>query len=177
MNPSPLFLCSTLFAFLCAQFRIVLDGQHRRCVALFYIGDSLRFPAYNGNEMPPSIRTPPWYTNHDACCSFLCGNFCASLRARAWGILAGMSRNTTSKAPQEKPDFFLAGGQSLFYGQRFSAEILFLCAVLCGCAGVEGAFPCGGVPSWNREEKRPPRPLPARGARLQTEAEPGYFPL
>lgn len=54
--------------------------------------------------------------------------------------------------------------------------LFFLCPVLRGCAGVEGAFPCGGIPSWNRKEKRLPRPLPARGARLQTEAEPGYFP-
>lgn len=75
------FLYSPLFAFFMRTVSHTLARQHRRCVALFYIGDSLRFPAYNGNEMPPSIRTPPWYTNHDACCSFLCGNFCASLRA------------------------------------------------------------------------------------------------
>ena len=33
-----------------------LARQHRCCAALFYSGDSLRFPAYNGNEMPS------WYT-------------------------------------------------------------------------------------------------------------------
>lgn len=60
-----------------------------------------------------------------------------------------------------------------FYGLR---KLFFLCAVLRGCAGVEGAFALGGVPSCPREEKRLPRPLPARGARLQTDAEPGYFP-
>ena len=60
-----------------------------------------------------------------------------------------------------------------FYGLR---KLFFLCPVLCGCVGVEGVFPCGGVPSWPKEEKRLPRPLPARGARLQTDAEPGYFP-
>ena len=54
--------------------------------------------------------------------------------------------------------------------------LFFLCPVLCGCVGVEGAFALGGVPSCPREEKRLPRPLPARGARLQTDAEPGYFP-
>ena len=100
-----------------------LARQHRRCAALFYSGDSLRFPAYNGNEMPRRVSTG------DAC------------------------------AP--------------FYGLR---KLFFLCAVLRGCAGVEGAFALGGVPSCPREEKRLPRPLPARGARLQTEAEPGYFP-
>lgn len=55
-------------------------------------------------------------------------------------------------------------------------KLFFSCGVLRGCAGVEGAFALGGVPSCPREEKRLPRPLPARGARLQTEAEPGYFP-
>ena len=55
-------------------------------------------------------------------------------------------------------------------------KLFFLCTVLYGCVGVEGAFPCGGIPSWNRKEKRFPRPLPARGAHLQTDAEPGYFP-
>lgn len=67
-------------------------------------------------------------------------------------------------------------GAKPFLWSAFLSGNFFLCAVLCGCAGVEGAFPCGGVPSWPKEEKRLPRPLPARGARLQTDAEPGYFP-
>ena len=108
-------------------------------------------------KCPRGIRlffsyTVAWYTNHDACCSFLCGNFCASLRARAWGILAGMSRKShlpvrsalngvhwtpppPSKAQREKPAFFLTGGQSLFYGLRFSAETLFSVP---GFAGLRG---------------------------------------
>lgn len=175
------FLYSPLFAFFMRTVSHTLARQHRRCVALFYIGDSLRFPAYNGNVMPS------WYTiiffvygrvvyKPRCFLLFFSVRTFAAVCARIRKTSPTMSRNATSKAQREKPAFFLTGGQSLFYGQRFLAEILFLCAVLCGCAGVEGAFPCGGVPSWNREEKRLPRPLPARGARLQTEAEPGYFP-
>ena len=132
-------------------------------------------------KCPRGIRlffsyTVAWYTNHDACCSFLCGNFCASLRARAWDDLPTMSRHTTSKAPREKPAFFPTGGRVFFMVSVSLRISFFLCPVLCGCVGVEGAFPCGGIPSWNRKEKRLPRPLPARGAHLGTEAEPGYFP-
>ena len=100
------FLCSPLFAFFMRTVSHTLARQHRRCAALFYSGDSLRFPAYNGNEMPPSIRTPPWYTNHDACRSFFCADFCGGLRARARDDLPAMSRHTTSKAQREKPAFF-----------------------------------------------------------------------
>ena len=75
------FLCSPLFAFFMRTVSHTLARQHRCCAALFYSGDSLRFPAYNGNEMPPSIRTPPWYTNHDACCSVFCAALFGSLRA------------------------------------------------------------------------------------------------
>lgn len=84
--------------------------------------------------------------------SFFCADFCGSLRARAWGILTGMSRKShlpvrsalngvhwtpppPSKAQREKPAFFLTGGQSLFYGLRFSAETLFFVR---GFAGLRG---------------------------------------
>lgn len=77
----------------------------------------------------------------------------------------------------QKSRLFSDRGAKPFLWSAFLSGNFFLCAVLCGCAGVEGAFPCGGVPSWPKEEKRLPRPLPARGARLQIEAEPGYFPF
>ena len=119
--------------------------------AFFMCPVSHTFPAYNGNVMPPSIRTPPWYTNHDACCSFFCADFCGGLRARAWGILAGMSRKShlpvrsalngvhwtpppPSKAPQEKPAFSDRGAES-FLWFAFLCESLFFVR---GFAGLRG---------------------------------------
>lgn len=70
---------------------------------------------------------------------FLCG----LLRqfARAHERLSPQCRGTPRVKPSGKSRLFLTGGQSLFYGLRFSAETLFSCGVLRGCAGVEGAFP------------------------------------
>lgn len=52
----------------------------------------------------------------------------------------------------------------------------FFCARFCAVARAwKGPFP-SLVFHWPKEEKRPPRPLPACGAHLETDAEPGYFP-
>ena len=65
----------------------------------------------------------------------------AAVCARAWDDLPAMSRHTMSKAPREKPAFFLTGGQSFFMVSVSQRKLFFLCPVLCGCVGVEGAFP------------------------------------
>lgn len=144
--------------------------------AFFMCPVSHTFPAYNGNVMPRRVSTG------DACAPFyglrklffLCG----LLRqfARVYERLPPQCPGTPRVKPSGKSRLFSTGGQSLFYGLRFSANLFFSCGVLRGCVGVEGAFALGGVPSCPREEKRLPRPLPACGARLQTDAEPGYFP-
>ena len=96
-------------------------------------------------KCPRGIRlffsyTVAWYTYHDACCSFLCGNFCASLRARAWGILTGMSRNATSKAHEETP-VFSEGGKAFLWSAFLSGNSFF-CARFCTAAWVwKGPFP------------------------------------
>ncbi len=133
-------------------------GSVKAFSAFFMCPVSHTFPAYNGNVMPPSIRTPPWYTNHDACCSFFCADFCGGLRARAWGILAGMSRKShlpvrsalngvhwtpppPSKAPQEKPAFFDRGAESFLWSAFLSGNSFF-CARFCGVARAwKGPFP------------------------------------
>ena len=175
------FLYSPLFAFFMRTVSHTLARQHRCCTALFYSGDSLRFPAYNGNVMPS------WYTIiffaygrvvYKPRCLLLCF-LCGLLRqfARAHERLSPQCRGTPRVKPSGKSRLFLTGGKAFFMVCVSQRKLFFLCAVLRGCAGVEGAFALGGVPSWPKEEKRLPRPLPARGARLQTDAEPGYFPL
>lgn len=83
---------------------------------------------------PP--KTAPWTSRR-----YACQGRTVSKCARACGILSRMSRNTTSKAVPEKPAFFLTGGQSLFYGRRFSAETFF-CARFCAVARAwKGLFP------------------------------------
>ena len=68
------FLYSPLFAFFMRTVSHTLARQHRRCVALFYSGDSLRFPAYNGNEMPPwYTKVPVVYKPRCLPLFFLCG--------------------------------------------------------------------------------------------------------
>ena len=116
-----------------------LARQHRCCTALFYSGDSLRFPAYNGNVMPS------WYTIiffaygrvvYKPRCLLLCF-LCGLLRqfARAHERLSPQCRGTPRVKPSGKSRLFLTGGQSLFYGLRFSAETLFSVR---GFAGLRG---------------------------------------
>ena len=180
MNPSPLFLCSPVFAFFMRTVSHTLARQHRRCAALFYSGDSLRFPAYNGNEMPS------WYTiiffvygrvvYKPRCLPlfFLCGLLRQFARGR--GTISPQCPGTPRVKPHKKSRLFSDRGAKPFLWSAFlSGNSFFLCAVLCGCAGVEGAFALGGVPSWPKEEKRPPRPLPARGAHLQPMPNPAIF--
>lgn len=59
----------------------------------------------------------------------------AAVCARIRKTSPTMSWNATSNAPQEKPAFFLTGGQSLFYDQRFSANLFFSVR---GFAGLRG---------------------------------------
>ena len=171
------FLYSPLFAFFMRTVSHTLARQHPRCEALFYSGDSLRFPAYNGNEMPSwYTKVPVVYKPRCLPLFFLCG----LLRqfARVCERLPPQCPGTPRVKPSGKSRLFSDRGGKVFFMVSVSQrKLFFLCPVLCGCVGVEGAFPCGGIPSWNRKEKRLPRPLPARGARLQTDAEPGYFPL
>lgn len=106
-----------------------LARQHRCCAALFYSGDSLRFPAYNGNEMPS------WYTiiffaygrvvYKPRCLPlfFLCGLLRQFARGR--GTISPQCPGTPRVKPHEKGRLFSDRGQSLFYGLRFSAETLF----------------------------------------------------
>lgn len=145
--------------------------------AFFMCPVSHTFPAYNGNVMPRRVSTG------DACAPFyglrklffLCGLLRQFARGR--GMISPQCPGTPRVKPHEKSRLFSDRGGKVFFMVSVSQrKLFFLCPVLRGCAGVEGAFPCGGIPSWNRKEKRLPRPLPARGARLQTEAEPGYFP-
>ena len=97
-------------------------------------------------KYPRGIRlffshTVAWYTNHDACCSFLCGNFCGSLRARARDDLPAMSRHTTSKAQREKPAFSDRGAESFLWFAFLSGNSFFR-AGFCGVARAwKGPFP------------------------------------
>lgn len=103
--------------------------------AFFMCPVSHTFPAYNGNEMPRRVSTG------DACAPFyglrklffLCG----LLRqfARAHERLSPQCRGTPRVKPSGKSRLFSTGGQSLFYGQRFSAETLFSVP---GFAGLRG---------------------------------------
>lgn len=149
--------------------------------AFFMCPVSHTFPAYNGNEMPS------WYTiiffvygrvvYKPRCLPlFFSMRTFAAVCARTRETFPTMSWNATSKAQREKPAFFDRGGR-VFFMVCVSLRISFFRAGFCGVARAwKEPFPCGGVPSCPREEKRLPRPLPARGARLQTDAEPGYFP-
>lgn len=116
-----------------------LARQHRRCAALFYSGDSLRFPAYNGNEMPS------WYTiiffvygrvvYKPRCLPlfFLCGLLRQFARGR--GMISPQCPGTPRVKLHKKSRLFSDRGQSLFYGLRFSAETLFSVR---GFAGLRG---------------------------------------
>ena len=110
--------------------------------AFFMCPVSHTFPAYNGNVMPRRVSTG------DACAPFyglrklffLCG----LLRqfARVHGVFWRECPGTPRVKPSGKSRLFSTGGQSLFYGQRFSAETLFFCARFCAVARAwKGLFP------------------------------------
>ena len=100
-----------------------LARQHRRCVALFYIGDSLRFPAYNGNEMPS------WYTiiffvygrvvYKPRCLPlfFLCGLLRQFARGR--GTISPQCPGTPRVKPHEKSRLFSDRGAKSFLWPAF----------------------------------------------------------
>ena len=95
---------------------------------------SYTFPACNGNEMPPwYTKVPVVYKPRCLPLFFLCG----LLRqfARAHERLSPQCRGTPRVKPSGKSRLFLTGGQSLFYGLRFSAETLFFVR---GFAGLRG---------------------------------------
>lgn len=153
-------------------------GSVKAFSAFFMCPVSHTFPAYNGNVMPRRVSTG------DACAPFyglrklffLCG----LLRqfARVYERLPPQCPGTPRVKPSGKSRLFSDRGAKSFLWSSFLSGNSFFCAGFCGVAWAwKGPFPCGGVPSWPKEEKRLPRPLPARGARLQTEAEPGCFPF
>ena len=97
--------------------------------AFFMCPVSHTFPAYNGNVMPP------WYTIiffaygrvvYKPRCLLLCF-LCGLLRqfARGRGMISPQCPGTPRVKPSGKSRLFSTGGQSLFYGLRFSAETLF----------------------------------------------------
>ena len=77
---------------------------------------------------------------------FLCGLLRQFARGR--GTISPQCPGTPRVKPHEKGRLFSDRGQSL--SQR---KLFFLCAVLCGCAGVEEAFLCGGIPIMEQERK------------------------
>ena len=78
----------------------------------------------------------------------------------------------------QKSRLFSDRGAKPFLWSAFLSGNSFFCARFCTVAWAwKRLSPVVVYPSWPREEKRLPQPLPARGARLQTEAEPGYFPF
>ena len=119
----------------------------------------MRFPAYNGNEMPS------WYTiiffvygrvvYKPRCLPlfFLCGLLRQFARGR--GMISPQCPGTPRVKLHKKSRLFSDRGQSLFYGLRFSANLFFSCGVLRGCVGVEGAFPCGGIPGTGKKSGFP----------------------
>lgn len=117
-------------------------GSVKAFSAFFMCPVSHTFPAYNGNVMPRRVSTG------DACAPFyglrklffLCGLLRQFARGR--GMISPQCPGTPRVKPTRKiPVFSEEGGQSLFYGLRFSANLFFSCGVLRGCVGVEGAFP------------------------------------
>ena len=138
MNPSPLFLCSPVFAFFMRTVSHTLARQHRRCAALFYSGDSLRFPAYNGNEMPS------WYTiiffvygrvvYKPRCLPlfFLCGLLRQFARGR--GTISPQCPGTPRVKPHKKSRLFSDRGAKSFLWSAFLSGNSFFCARFCGVA-------------------------------------------
>lgn len=107
--------------------------------AFFMCPVSHSFPAYNGNVMPS------WYT----IIFFVYGRVVYKPRclllffmwellcqfARGRGTISPQCPGTPRVKPSGKSRLFSTGGQSLFYGQRFSAETLFSVP---GFAGLRG---------------------------------------
>lgn len=139
VNPSPLFLCSTLFAFFMRTVSHTLARQHRCCAALFYSGDSLRFPAYNGNVMPS------WYTiiffvygrvvYKPRCLLlfFYVGTF-VPVCARVHGVFWRECPGTPRVKPHEKSRLFSDRGAKSFLWSAFLSGNPFFCARFCGVA-------------------------------------------
>lgn len=127
------FLCSTLFAFFMCAVSHTLARQHRRCAALFYSGDSLRFPAYNGNEMPPSIRTPRGIQTTMLAALFYVGTF-AAVCARGRGMISPQCPGTPRVKPHEKSRLFSDRGAESFLWSAFLSGNSFFRAGFCGVA-------------------------------------------
>ena len=132
------FLYSPLFAFFMRTVSHTLARQHRCCTALFYSGDSLRFPAYNGNVMPS------WYTIiffaygrvvYKPRCLLLCF-LCGLLRqfARAHERLSPQCRGTPRVKPSGKSRLFSDRGAESFLWSAFLSGNSFFCARFCGVA-------------------------------------------
>lgn len=110
-------------------------GSVKAFSAFFMCPVSHTFPAYNGNVMPRRVSTG------DACAPFyglrklffLCGLLRQFARGR--GMISPQCPGTPRVKPSGKSRLFSTGGQSLFYGQRFSAETLFSVP---GFAGLRG---------------------------------------
>lgn len=132
------FLYSPLFVFFMRTVSHSFARQHRRCAALFYSGDSLRFPAYNGNEMPP------WYTiiffvygrvvDKPRCLPlfFLCGLLRQFARGR--GMISPQCPGTPRVKPHEKSRLFSDRGTKSFLWSAFLSGNSFFCARFCGVA-------------------------------------------
>lgn len=110
-------------------------GSVKAFSAFFMCPVSHTFPAYNGNVMPRRVSTG------DACAPFyglrklffLCGLLRQFARGR--GMISPQCPGTPRVKLHKKSRLFSTGGQSLFYGQRFSAETLFSVP---GFAGLRG---------------------------------------
>lgn len=125
-------------------------GSVKAFSAFFMCPVSHTFPAYNGNEMPS------WYTiiffvygrvvYKPRCLPlfFLCGLLRQFARGR--GMISPQCPGTPRVKPSGKSRLFSTGGQSFFMVSVSQRKLFFSCGVLRGCAGVEGAFPCGGIP-------------------------------
>ena len=152
-------------------------GSVKAFSAFFMCPVSHTFPAYNGNVMPRRVSTG------DACAPFyglrklffLCGLLCQF--ARVYERLPPQCRGTPRVKPSGKSRLFSDRGAESFLWSAFLSGNSFFRAGFCGVARAwKEPLPSVVFQSCPREEKRLPRPLPARGARLQTDAEPGYFP-
>lgn len=140
------FLYSPLFAFFMRTVSHTLARQHRRCAALFYSGDSLRFPAYNGNVMPSwYTKVPVVYKPRCLLLFFMWELLCQFVRGR--GTISPQCPGIPRVKPSGKSRLFSTGGQSLFLWSAFLSGNSFFCARFCGVAWAwKGPFPCGGVP-------------------------------
>lgn len=152
------FLYSPLFAFFMRTVSHTLARQHRRCAALFYSGDSLRFPACNGNVMPS------WYTiiffvygrvvYKPRCLPlfFLCGLLRQFARGR--GMISPQCPGTPRVKPSGKSRLFSDRGGKVFFMVSVSLRISFFRAGFCGVARAwKGPFPVAVSPIMEQERK------------------------